>query len=122
MRFFGRKKDSVKEEKGKKTDSSAVAVGGGEASSKKSSVSAKSEKKKGKKKVSLRESSFDHILLSPVITEKAYTLSEAGKYVFRVDPAATKRHIARAVADVYGVKVSKVNIITKSPRTVYFRG
>lgn len=53
-----------------------------------------------------------HIVLRPVVTEKATRLAELGKYVFQVHPEATKTQIKEAVEKVFGVKVTKVNIVT----------
>ena len=49
------------------------------------------------------------IILSPVITEKATKLTEANQVVFRVTLDATKPKIARAVEDLFKVKVTAVN-------------
>ncbi|MGF1655608.1 MAG: 50S ribosomal protein L23 [Verrucomicrobiales bacterium] len=44
------------------------------------------------------------------LTEKAtYLSSELNKYVFRVDPKATKPQIRRAVEELFGKKVLDVN-------------
>ncbi len=84
----------------------------------KSDKVAKSKKKTVKK----APSPFAHVLLGPVVTEKSYTLADMGKYVFRVRPDATKRHIARAVADIFGVTVDNVNIVRKGQQQKKFRG
>lgn len=80
---------------------------------------AKAKKKATKKNPA---SPFAHVLLGPVVTEKSYTLADMGKYVFRVRPDATKRHVARAVADVFGVTVNNVNIVRKGQQQKTFRG
>lgn len=49
------------------------------------------------------------ILLSPVVSEKSYTLMDEGKYTFLVDPRANKTEIKIAVEQVFGVKVDSVN-------------
>jgi large subunit ribosomal protein L23 len=48
------------------------------------------------------------ILIRPVISEKSYALIAEGKYTFRVDDRAHKTQIARAVEEVFGVKVAEV--------------
>lgn len=49
------------------------------------------------------------IIHSIQITEKGTTLGEQGKYFFKVDPAANKMEIKRAVEQLYKVPVAKVN-------------
>ena len=57
------------------------------------------------------------VILSPVITEKATRMTESNQVVFRVKLDATKPAIAKAVADLFKVKVKSVNtIITKGKR------
>jgi len=51
------------------------------------------------------------ILIRPMITEHTTDLMGEGKYVFIVDKRANKIQIANAVAEVFNVKVEKVNTI-----------
>ena len=51
------------------------------------------------------------ILIRPLITEKTTALMETGKYVFVVAKAANKIEIAKAVAEVFKVKVVSVNTV-----------
>lgn len=51
------------------------------------------------------------ILIRPLITEKSTKLMEEGKYVFVVAKSANKIEIAKAVTEVFGKKVVKVNTI-----------
>lgn len=51
------------------------------------------------------------ILIRPLITETSTALMEEGKYVFVVDKKANKTQIAKAVADIFNVKVEAVNTI-----------
>jgi len=54
--------------------------------------------------------SMHEILLEPVVTEKtARQSADYNKYAFRVAPHANKIEIRRAVEQLYGVKVTKVN-------------
>lgn len=46
---------------------------------------------------------YEQILIEPVLSEKANVLREQGKYVFRVDPKATKPQIREAVRRIYNV-------------------
>ena len=60
------------------------------------------------------------VLVAPHISEKATLLAEAGQYVFRVAPDATKPEIKKAVEALFEVKVQSVqtvNIKGKTKRT-----
>ena len=46
---------------------------------------------------------YEQILIEPVLSEKANILREQGKYVFKVDPRATKIQIKEAVRRIYNV-------------------
>ncbi|MDR2552832.1 MAG: 50S ribosomal protein L23 [Treponema sp.] len=46
---------------------------------------------------------YHSILIEPVLSEKANILREQGKYVFKVDPRATKLDIKEAVRRVFNV-------------------
>ena len=52
------------------------------------------------------------IILAPVITEKSVAGLSEKKYTFRVANGANKIEIAKAVAEIFGVKVAKVNTIS----------
>lgn len=51
------------------------------------------------------------IILKPVLTEKSYDDIAEKKYTFEVALRATKSDIRRAVEDIFGVKVAKVNTL-----------
>lgn len=51
------------------------------------------------------------ILIRPKITERTTDLMAEGKYVFIVDKRANKIQIADAVAEIFNVKVEKVNTV-----------
>lgn len=55
------------------------------------------------------------VVIRPIITEKAMTEINNKKYTFEVAKSATKIDIARAVEELFKVKVAKVN-------TVHVRG
>ena len=65
--------------------------------------------------------SYD-IILSPMITEKATVLSEYNQVVFRVPLSATKPQIAKAVEELFKVKVTAVNTIRAKGKTKAYRG
>jgi Ribosomal protein L23 len=53
---------------------------------------------------------FAHdIILKPVITEESMTGTAFKKYTFKVKKNANKAEIKKAVEEVFGVKVAKVN-------------
>ena len=54
------------------------------------------------------------ILIRPLITEKSTQLMEEGKYVFVVAKKANKIEIAKAVAEIFKVKVADVNTVNVS--------
>ena len=45
----------------------------------------------------------DRVLIAPVLSEKANIMRDDGKYVFKVDPRATKLQIKEAVRKLYNV-------------------
>ena len=51
------------------------------------------------------------IIRRPVITEQSMADTEMKKYVFEVAKSATKIDIAKAVEEIFDVKVSKVNTL-----------
>ena len=58
------------------------------------------------------------IILKPIITEKSMDGIAAKRYTFKVAVDATKPEIAKAVEELFGVKVAKVNTINmkKKPK------
>ena len=56
------------------------------------------------------------IIKEPHITEKAGTLSEKNKYVFKVYPKANKVEVKKAIESLYGVKVRKVHMVHTAPK------
>ena len=52
------------------------------------------------------------IILAPVVTEKSVGVLSENKYTFRVVKSANKIQIAKAVEEIFGVKVAKVNTIS----------
>lgn len=61
------------------------------------------------------------VLKKPIVTEKMTDLNEKGKYAFVVENRANKVEIKRAVEQMYGVNVVKVNTLVASskPKTRY---
>ena len=58
------------------------------------------------------------IILKPIITEKSMDGIADKRYTFKVATDATKPEIAKAVEELFGVKVAKVNTINmkKKPK------
>jgi large subunit ribosomal protein L23 len=56
------------------------------------------------------------ILISPVVSEKSYSLIEDNKYSFRVHPKAHKTQIRQAVEELFDVKVEGVNVVKVRPK------
>lgn len=49
------------------------------------------------------------IIIKPIVTERSMRDMEEGKYTFKVDRRVNKSEIKKAVENVFGVKVEKVN-------------
>ncbi len=62
------------------------------------------------------------ILQKPIITERANDLNKLGKYVFMVQPSATKNEIKKAIQTIYKVNVTAVNVISQPPKKRRYRG
>ena len=59
----------------------------------------------------------DKILREYRVTEKAADLAaNLNQYTFEVAPEANRKEVARAVAKVFNVEVTKVNILNKKPK------
>lgn len=61
------------------------------------------------------------IIIRPVITEHSYDGMEYGVYTFEVAKEANKIEIAKAVEELFDVKVKKVNIINVKPKPKRYR-
>ena len=61
-------------------------------------------------------------IVSPVITEKATTLSEFNKMVFRVHKGASKNSIKRSIEKIFKVNVIKINTINLKGKTKLVKG
>lgn len=62
------------------------------------------------------------IIKAPVVTEKSSEDINLGKYTFKVDKKANKVEIAKAVEELFNVKVLKVNTINYIGKKVNHRG
>lgn len=65
------------------------------------------------------------VIIKPVLSEKSYVLSSAGKYTFRVHPDAHRTQIRQAVEslfDVHVVEVRTINVKSKPKRRGLIQG
>ena len=68
---------------------------------------------------------YEHILIEPVLSEKATALRDENKYVFKVNLAANKTQIKEAVRKLFNVKVADctvMNVGGKNKRVRYRAG
>ena len=61
-------------------------------------------------------------IISPAVTEKATSLSEFNKVVFKVHRGASKNSIKRSVEKTFKVNVTKVNTINFKRKNKIIRG
>ena len=61
-------------------------------------------------------------IISPAITEKATSLSEYNKVVFKVHKGANKNSIKRSIEKIFKVNVIKINTINLKGKTKFVRG
>ena len=57
------------------------------------------------------------IVISPVVSEKSYSLIDDGKYTFIVDPRSNKTEIKLASEKIFNVKVASVNTLNRTGKT-----
>ena len=57
------------------------------------------------------------IIIRPIITEHSYDAMEQNKYTFEVAKNANKVEIAKAIEELFIVKVVKVNTLNVKPKT-----
>ena len=65
---------------------------------------------------------YENILLAPILSEKSNELREQGKYVFRVDPKASKIEIKEAVRKLFNVKVVDCTVMNVGGKIKRVRG
>ena len=61
-------------------------------------------------------------IVSPAITEKATSLSEFNKVVFKVHKGANKKSIKKSIEKIFKVNVIKINTINLKGKTKLVRG
>ena len=70
----------------------------------------------------MKKINFLDTVLHPIITEKATSLSENNKVVFKVRDDASKKTIKKNIEKIFKVSVIKVNTITKKSKSKIIRG
>jgi len=61
-------------------------------------------------------------IISPAVTEKATSMSEFNKVVFKVHRGANKKSIKKSIEKIFKVKVVKINTINLKGHTKLVRG
>ncbi|MDO4851016.1 MAG: 50S ribosomal protein L23 [Actinomycetota bacterium] len=56
------------------------------------------------------------IIIRPIVSERSYDMIELNRYTFEVAKGARKIEIAKAVEEIFDVKVLKVNTINVKPK------
>lgn len=80
----------------------------------------KKEKKEETKKVQAVPEALGHVIVHPLVTEKASVLASQGTYVFVVAPKANRIQVRDAVKAMYGVTPTNVNIQNVRGKKVRF--
>ncbi len=62
------------------------------------------------------------IIVSPVITEKTNLQATDNKFTFVVVACAKKTDIKKAIEEIFGVNVTKINIINTDGKVKKFKG
>ena len=70
----------------------------------------------------MRKFNFLDSIIAPTITEKATSLSEYNKVVFRVDKKTKKKLIKKSIEKLFKVNVVKINTINLKGKTKLVRG
>ena len=70
----------------------------------------------------MKKINFLDTVIHPIITEKATSLSENNKVVFKVRDDASKKTIKKNIEKIFKVNVVKVNTIKKKSKSKIIRG
>jgi len=55
------------------------------------------------------------LIQSSIVTEKAVNMQQSDWYAFRVGARATKKTVAQAVTELFGVDVLRVRVLVRKP-------
>jgi large subunit ribosomal protein L23 len=61
------------------------------------------------------------IIVSPVVSEKSYSLLDGNWYTFLVHPKANKTEVRQAIEAIWDVKVERVNTLSRKGKSKRFR-
>ncbi|MBU0646354.1 50S ribosomal protein L23 [Patescibacteria group bacterium] len=89
-------------------------------STKPKKVSDKSSKKEIAKKTKILPEALGHVILHPLVTEKAAILASQGTYAFVVSTKANRIQVRDAVRALYGITPVNVNIQNVRGKKVRF--
>ncbi len=64
--------------------------------------------------------SMYHVVIAPVVSEKAARNEQQGIYTFLVDRSASKQHIRQAIKELYGVSAVRVSVQNTEGKRVRF--
>ena len=70
----------------------------------------------------MKKFNFLDTILSPNVTEKATSLSEYNKIVFKVHNKANKNYIKKSIEKIFKVNVIKINTIRQKGKSKLVRG
>ena len=54
------------------------------------------------------------VIIRPIITENSMDMAEQKKYAFKVAKDANKTEVRKAIEEIFGVDVAKVNVVNVS--------
>ena len=69
----------------------------------------------------MKKFNYLDVIISPTITEKATSLSEFNKIVFKVHQGANKKAIKKSIEKIFKVNVIKINTINLKGKTKIVR-
>ena len=70
----------------------------------------------------MKQTNLLDLIISPKVTEKATSLSEFNKIVFKVRKSANKKLIKKSIEKIFKVKVTKINTINLKRKNKLVKG
>ena len=70
----------------------------------------------------MKQTNLLDLIISPTVTEKATSLSEFNKVVFKVRKNANKKLIRKSIEKIFKVKVTKINTINLRRKNKLVKG
>ena len=70
----------------------------------------------------MKKTNLLDLIISPTVTEKATSLSEFNKIVFKVRKNANKKLIRKSIEKIFKVKVTKINTINLRRKNKLVKG